>query len=75
MQNSLKKGRFMNAVSLLFGLLVVLTTMLVVRSMRKLNPQIAGIRSQRICPACGLITARLNPRCLECGVASVPSGK
>jgi hypothetical protein len=65
----------MNITGLMFGLLVVLFTMLVVRSMRKLNPQIAGIRSQRMCPACGLITARLNPRCLECGVASVPSGK
>ena len=65
----------MNVASLLFGLFVVLFAILLLRSMRKLNPQIAGIRSQRMCPACGLITARLNPRCLECGVASVPSGK
>jgi len=26
----------------------------------------------RMCPSCGLITSRVNPRCLECGVASIP---
>jgi hypothetical protein len=25
-----------------------------------------------MCPSCGRITSRLNPRCLECGVASIP---
>jgi hypothetical protein len=25
-----------------------------------------------MCPSCGLITSRVNPRCLECGVASIP---
>jgi hypothetical protein len=35
--------------------------------MRYLKPQMAGYASQRMCPACGLITPRSNPACLECG--------
>jgi hypothetical protein len=61
----------MNATSISFGLLIVLFTILLLRWMRRLKPEIPGFRSQRMCPACGLITSRLNPRCLECGVASV----
>jgi hypothetical protein len=34
---------------------------------RRLRPQTAGAGSQRMCPACGLITSRLKTRCLECG--------
>jgi hypothetical protein len=60
----------MNATSIVFGLLIVLFTILLFYWMRRLKPQSAGFRSQRMCPACGLITSRLNPRCLECGVAS-----
>lgn len=33
---------------------------------RKMRPQAAGAGSQRMCPACGLITSRLKARCLEC---------
>ena len=60
----------MNATSISFGLLIVLFTILLPYWMRRLKPQLAGLQSQRICPSCGLITSRLNPRCLECGVAS-----
>ena len=61
----------MSATSIFLGLLIVLFTIKLLHSMRKLKPQITGFRSQRMCPSCGLITSRLNPRCLECGVASV----
>ena len=61
----------MSATSIFFGLVIVLFTILLLHSMRKLKPQVTGFRSQRMCPSCGLITSRLNPRCLECGVASV----
>jgi hypothetical protein len=61
----------MSVTSIFFGLLVVLFTILVLWGMRKLKPQMTGFRSQRMCPFCGLITSRLNPRCLECGAASV----
>jgi hypothetical protein len=57
----------MNATSSFFGLLIVFFTILLLRRMRKLKPQIAGYGSQRICPSCGLITSRLKPCCLECG--------
>jgi hypothetical protein len=61
----------MSATSIFFGLVIVLFTILLLLAMRKLKPQVTGFRSQRMCPSCGLITSRLNPRCLECGVASV----
>jgi hypothetical protein len=62
---------FMSVTSISLGLLIVLFTILLLRWMRKMKPESTGFRSQRMCPACGLITSRLNPRCLECGVASV----
>jgi hypothetical protein len=61
----------MSVITVSSALLIVLFVILLVHWMRKLKPEIAGIRSQRMCPSCGLITARLNPRCLECGVVSV----
>ena len=60
----------MNATSIVFGLVIVIFTILLILSMRKLIPQITGVRSQRMCPACGLITS-LKARCLGCGVATV----
>ena len=33
----------------------------------RLKPQMAGFGSQRMCPACGLITSRSKVFCLECG--------
>jgi uncharacterized membrane protein required for colicin V production len=60
----------MNANSILFGLLIVLFTILLLHRMRKLKPQLAWVQSQSICPSCGLNTSRLKARCSECGVAS-----
>jgi predicted amidophosphoribosyltransferase len=57
----------MNAVSISFGLLMVLFTILVLRRMRKLKPGAARMGSQRMCPSCGLITSRLKAHCMECG--------
>ena len=61
----------MNAASIFFGLLIALFTILLVRWMLEVKPQAARLGSQRMCPSCGLITSRVNPRCLECGVATV----
>jgi hypothetical protein len=59
----------MNATGISVGLVIVLFTILLLHWIRK-KPGIAGFRSQRMCPSCGLITSRLKARCLECGVAS-----
>jgi hypothetical protein len=60
----------MNATTISLGLLVVVFTLLLLHWMRK-KTQIAGFRTQRMCPSCGLITSRFKARCLECGVASL----
>ncbi len=57
----------MSATNIFLGLLIMLFTILLLRWMRRLKPQLAGFQSQRICPSCGLITSRLKARCLECG--------
>jgi predicted amidophosphoribosyltransferase len=57
----------MNATGFSLGLLIVLFTILLLRRIRKLKPQIAGYGSQTMCPSCGLITSRLKACCLECG--------
>jgi hypothetical protein len=57
----------MSAAGVSLGLLIVLFTILLLQWIRKARPQVSGFRSQRMCPACGLITSRLSPRCLECG--------
>ena len=60
----------MSALGISLGLLIAVFAILLLYKIRKLKPQVAGYGSQRMCPFCGLITSRLNPRCLECGVAS-----
>ncbi len=57
----------MNATRICLGLFILLITILLLRWMRQLKPQINGFRSQRMCPSCGLITSRLKASCLECG--------
>ena len=57
----------MNATGFSLGLLIVLFTILLLRRIRKLKPQIAGYGSQTMCPSCGLITSRLKACSLECG--------
>ena len=63
----LKRSTLMNATSIVFGLLVAVPTILLLRKIGKLKPQIAEYGSQRMCPSCGLITSRLKACCLECG--------
>lgn len=60
----------MNATNISYSLLAMLVMTLLLLWMRRLIPQMTGARSQRMCPACGLITS-LKARCLECGVATV----
>jgi hypothetical protein len=67
MQNVPRGSPFMNATSISFGLLIALFTILLLRRMSKVKPQIAGYGTQRMCPSCGLITSRLKACCLECG--------
>jgi hypothetical protein len=57
------------------SLLIALFAVLLLYPRRKVKPETAAYGSQRMCPACGLITPRLEASCLECGksltVASV----
>jgi hypothetical protein len=57
----------MNPTMICFALLIVVLTILLLRKMRQMKPEIAGYGTQRMCPSCGLITSRLKPSCLECG--------
>jgi hypothetical protein len=50
MRNSPRRVAFVNATSIFFGLLIVLSTILLLYWMRKLKPQIAGFRSQKDVP-------------------------
>ncbi len=57
----------MHAIGIGAGVLVVVFGVVTAYRMRRLKPQIAGYASQRMCPACGLITPRAKATCLECG--------
>jgi predicted amidophosphoribosyltransferase len=57
----------MSAIRIAFSLMIALLVMLLLYPRRKVKPQIAAYGSQRMCPACGLITSRLEACCLECG--------
>ena len=67
LQNSPRRVALMGIASISLGLLIVLFTILLLLSLRKLRPQVTGYGSQRMCPSCGLITSRLKANCLECG--------
>ena len=60
----------MNATNISVGLFTLVLMTLLLRWMRKLIPQITEVRSQRMCPACGLITSQ-KARCVECGVVTI----
>ena len=55
----------MSAISISYGLLVVLFAILLLHRMHKLKPQIAGYGAQTMCPSGGLITSRLKACCME----------
>jgi hypothetical protein len=57
----------MHAIDLSFGLSIVLFTIALLWWFRRPSLQLSGVRSQTMCPSCGLITPRVNARCLECG--------
>jgi hypothetical protein len=57
----------MSVIGISLSVLVLLLAVVMVYRMRRLKPQMAGYASQRMCPACGLITPRANLACLECG--------
>ena len=57
----------MNTLSISIGLLIALFGILLLYRTRRLKAHIAVFGSQRMCPACGLITSRLKTCCLECG--------
>jgi len=66
MQGLPNESTFMNGINICIGLLIAGVAILAFYRMRKLPP-VAGYGSQRMCPACGLITSRLKACCLECG--------
>jgi hypothetical protein len=57
----------MNAIDISFGLFIGLFTILLLQWIRLPRLQLSGVRSQRMCHLCGLITSRSNSRCQECG--------
>ena len=64
----------MNAVGIGAGLLVVVVAVVLAYRVRRMKPQLAGYASQRMCPACGLITPRAKAACMECGKVLVSVG-
>jgi hypothetical protein len=59
--------KLMNTIRIAFTLLIALFAILMLYARRKVKPETAAYGSQRMCPACGLITSRLEACCLECG--------
>jgi hypothetical protein len=57
----------MSSTSISFGLIVALLAVPFLYKIRKPKTRVAESGSQRMCPACGLITSRLKAHCLECG--------
>ena len=57
----------MNAIGIGVSLLAVVFVFWLFYRMQRLKLQVAGFASQRMCPACGLITPRSKAACLECG--------
>jgi hypothetical protein len=57
----------MSALNISIGLMIALFAILALYRAHRLKAHIAAFGSQRMCPACGLITSRLKTCCLECG--------
>jgi len=57
----------MNTIGISVSVVAVVVAALLFYRMRRLRPQMAGYASQRMCPACGLITPRSKSACMECG--------
>jgi hypothetical protein len=67
----------MNRIGICVGVLAAVLAFVLVYRVRRLKPEMGGYASQRMCPACGLITPRSKAACLECGRMFVraPMGK
>jgi hypothetical protein len=67
----------MHAIGIGAGVLAAVFAVVTIYRMRRIRPQMAGYASQRMCPACGLITPRAQAACLECGkvLVSGPVGR
>jgi predicted amidophosphoribosyltransferase len=57
----------MSSTNISFGLIVALLAIPFLYKIRKPKTRVAQNGSQRMCPACGLITSRLKAFCSECG--------
>jgi hypothetical protein len=57
----------MRVMNVSVGLLIAIFAILLLYRTRRLKTHVATFGSQRMCPACGLITSRLKTCCLECG--------
>ena len=57
----------MSALNISIGLMIALFAILLFYRTHRLKAHMATFGSQRMCPACGLITSRLKACCLECG--------
>jgi hypothetical protein len=57
----------MSVMNVSVGLLIAIFAILLLYRTLRLKAHIATFGSQRMCPACGLITSRLKTCCLECG--------
>jgi hypothetical protein len=57
----------MHVIGICAGVLAAVFAVVVTFRTRWMKPQMAGYASQRMCPACGLITPRAKAACLECG--------
>jgi ABC-type spermidine/putrescine transport system permease subunit II len=57
----------MNLIGICVSVVAVVVAVLLFYRMRRLRPEMAGYASQRMCPACGLITPRAKTACMECG--------
>lgn len=67
----------MHVIGICVGVLVAVFAVVMTYRTRRIRPQMAGYASQRMCPACGLITPRAKAACLECGkvLVSAPVGR
>lgn len=65
----------MGAIGICAGVLALVFAAVMVYKLRRMRPQMAGYASQRMCPACGLITPRAKAACMECGKVTAPAGR
>ncbi len=64
----------MNTIGISVSLLAVVFAVGLFYRLLLMKPQMAGYESQRMCPACGLITPRSKAACLECGKPFLSAG-